>query len=136
MSRYLYRVVEWIAIIHNYILKINDRFEYNFSDKELHFLVIGALGMAMIFVIYPLFNWLAKKNRILMIAWVYVFTVILVITFAIEIGQKLTGTGSMEFADIVFGVVGFIFMFFLFVMLRLIIKLIRKLVRGSRGSSR
>lgn len=136
MSRYLYRVVEWIAIIHNYILKINDRFEYNFSDKELHFLVIGALGMAMIFVIYPLFNWLAKKNRILMIAWVYVFTVILVITFAIEIGQKLTGTGSMEFADIVFGVVGFIFMFFLFVMLRLIIKLIRKLARGSRGSSR
>ena len=35
-------------------------------------------------------------------------TLIIVITFAIEIGQKVTNTGNMEFADIVFGVVGFI----------------------------
>lgn len=39
------------------------------------------------------------------------FTLIIVITFAIEIGQKVTNTGNMEFADIVFGVVGFIVMF-------------------------
>lgn len=41
------------------------------------------------------------------------FTLIIVITFAIEIGQKVTNTGNMEFADIVFGVVGFIVMFFI-----------------------
>lgn len=48
------------------------------------------------------------------VAWIYVFTLIIVITFAIEIGQKVTNTGNMEFADIVFGVVGFIVMFFIF----------------------
>ncbi len=47
----------------------------------------------------------------MVIAWIYVFTLIIVITFAIEIGQKVTNTGNMEFADIVFGVVGFIVMF-------------------------
>ena len=36
----------------------------------------------------------------MVIAWIYVFTLIIVITFAIEIGQKVTNTGNMEFADI------------------------------------
>ena len=54
----------------------------------------------------------------MVIAWIYVFTVILVITFAIEIGQKVTNTGNMEFADIVFGVVGFFVMFFIFALVR------------------
>ena len=107
-----------IAKIHNYILHLNDKFEYNFSDKDLHFLVIGLLGMAMIFVVYPVFKWLASKKHIMVIAWIYVFTLILVITFAIEIGQKISNTGSMEFADIVFGVMGFIVMFAVFAVVR------------------
>ena len=107
-----------IAKIHNYILHLNDKFEYNFSDKDLHFLVIGLLGMAMIFVVYPVFKWLASKKHIMVIAWIYVFTLILVITFAIEIGQKISNTGSMEFADIVLGVMGFIVMFAVFAVVR------------------
>lgn len=56
-------------------------------------------------------------------------TLILVITFAIEIGQKVTNTGTMEFADIVFGVVGFIVMFFIFSIVREIYHLIGKLIK-------
>lgn len=107
-----------IAKIHNYILHLNDKFEYNFSDKDLHFLVIGLLGMAMIFVVYPVFKWLASKKHIMVIAWIYVFTLILVITFAIEIGQKISNTGSMELADIILGVMGFIVMFAVFAAVR------------------
>ena len=59
----------------------------------------------------------------------YVFTLIIVITFAIEIGQKVTNTGNMEFADIVFGVVGFIVMFFIFAVIREIYKGIVSLIR-------
>ena len=59
-------------------------------------------------------------------------TLIIVITFAIEIGQKVTGTGNMEFADIVMGVFGFIVMFLVFSVLRGIYKLIRNLIRGDR----
>ena len=53
-------------------------------------------------------------------------------TFAIEIGQKVTGTGNMEFADIVMGVFGFIVMFLVFSVVRGIYKLIRNLIRGDR----
>ena len=59
-------------------------------------------------------------------------TLIIVITFAIEIGQKVTGTGNMEFADIVMGVFGFIVMFLVFSVVRGIYKLIRNLIKGDR----
>lgn len=129
LKELLYLIVEYIAIIHNKFLSLNDRFEYNFSDKELHFLVIGALGMFFIFVVYPVFKWLAKNDHVMVIAWIYVFTVIIVITFAIEIGQKATNTGAMEFADIVFGIVGFIVMFLIFSVFRAIYKGIRRLIK-------
>ena len=85
--------------------------------------------MAFIFIVYPVFKWLAKHNHVMVIAWIYVFTLILVITFAIEIGQKVTNTGAMEFADIVFGVVGFVVMFFIFSIVREIYHLIYRLVK-------
>lgn len=129
MKEILYRIVGWIAKIHTRIMELNDAYEYNFTDKQLHFLVIGAMGMAMIFVIYPLFKWLAKKNHIMVIAWIYVFTMILVITFAIEIGQKVTNTGAMEFADIVFGVLGFALFFLIFSVMRGVYHGIKKLLK-------
>lgn len=118
MRELLYGITEMIARIHNYIMHVNDRFEYDFSDKDLHFLVIGILGMLMIFVVYPLFKWLAGKKHVMVIAWIYVFTLIIVITFAIEIGQKISNTGNMEFADIMFGVMGFVVMFAVFAVIR------------------
>ena len=129
MKEFLYKIVGCIAYCHSYLGWLNDAYEYNFSDKQLHFLVIGVLGMAMIFVIHPVFKWLVRHNHVMVISWLYVFTVILVITFAIEIGQKVTGTGAMEFADIVFGVVGFLAMFLIFALIRGIYHAIRNLIR-------
>lgn len=129
MGRVLYWLVEQVARVHSYLLHLNDAYEYNFSDKELHFLIIGALGMAMIFVVHPLFKWLAKNDHVMVISWIYVFTLILVITFAIEIGQRITRTGNMEFADIMFGVMGFISMFVLFSAVRGIHHVIRRVIQ-------
>ncbi len=128
MEKLLYWMVEMVAKIHNRLLKLNDAYEYNFSDKELHFLIIGALGMAMIFVVHPVFKWLVKHNHIMVVSWIYVFTMIIVITFAIEIGQRVTHTGTMEFADIMFGVLGFICMFLVFSVIRGIYHLVIKFV--------
>ncbi len=130
MVGFLYWLVEQIARVHTYLLTLNDSFEYVFSDKELHFIVIGILGMAMLFVVYPVFKALSK-NHVMVIAWIYVFTLILVITFAIEIGQKVTNTGAMEFADIVFGVVGFLTLFVIFSAIRGIYHLIRNILKGK-----
>ena len=128
MKTFLYKIIEYISKFHSYFLRLNDEFEYNLSDKELHFLIIGFLGMGFIFVVYPVFKWLAKRDHIMTIAWIYVFTLIIVITFAIEIGQKVSNTGTMDFADIAFGVVGFLYMYIIFALLRGIWHGIKKLL--------
>ena len=74
-----------------------------------------------------------KNDHIMVVSWIYVFTLIIVITFAIEIGQRVTDTGVMEFADIVFGVLGFISMFLVFSVIRGFYHLILRLIRRRRG---
>lgn len=127
MANFLYIIVKMIAVAHDAIMTWNDSCETVLSDKQLHFIVIGLLGMAMLFVIYPLFQ-LLSHNHVLTIAWIYVFTVIIVIVFAIEIGQGITGTGTMDFDDIVAGIAGFMFMFIIFAVVRGIIRGIAKLI--------
>lgn len=128
MSELLYFLVGKMAKVHDMIMTWNDSCETVFSDKELHFLVIGILGMAMLMVIFPLFKALSE-NHVLVIAWIYVFTVMVVITFAIEIGQGITHTGRMEMEDIVSGLAGFMVMFLIFAAIRAIVLGIVRLIR-------
>jgi len=132
MKELLYDCVGIVAKLHDMIMRLNNAYESNFSDKDLHFLVIGILGMCLLFIIYPLFKYLAKKNHEMVIAWIYVFTVMIVITFAIEIGQHVTHTGKMEFADIMFGLVGFMVMFCIFIVVRMIYHGIIALIKYIR----
>lgn len=134
MRTLLYLIIEIVAKIHSKIMTLNDAYEYHFSDKELHFLIIGIIGMAMIFVVYPVFKWLAAGKHIMVISWIYVFTMVIVLTFAIEIGQKVSNTGSMEFADIMFGLVGFLVMFSIFAIGREAYHLVQRILRRWLGS--
>ena len=118
MKTFLYALMAWFAQMHEQILGLNDSYELFFTDKQLHFLVIGLIGMALIFVLHPLFTILAKTDHVMVISWLYVFSVIIVLTFAIEIGERASGSGTMEFADIAFGVVGFMVMFAAFAVVR------------------
>ncbi len=121
MITFLYSILDFINNMHTYILSWNDAYETNFTDKELHFIVIGCIGMLMIFIVQPLFSLLAKTGHVLVISWIYVFTLILLLTFAIEIEQKLTKSGVMDFEDIMFGVWGFLLMFLVYAVIRGII---------------
>ena len=70
------------------------------------------------------------------ITWLYVVTLLIVFTFSIEIGQKITKTGYMDFRDIVYGLGGFFLMFAIFFVIRLIIMLIIKfIVAASEGDN-
>ena len=40
MSNFLYLIMEIIAEIHSKLLSLNNAYEYNFTDKELHFIII------------------------------------------------------------------------------------------------
>lgn len=125
MNDFLYGIVGVIYNIHNYFLSLNDKMGFGLSDKMMHFFVIGAVGIILTFIIHPIFKWLAENGHTIVITFLYVFSAIIVITFAIEIGQGITGTGAVEFGDIMFGVVGFIAFFAIFAVIRAIVHLIR-----------
>ena len=126
MKQLLYKLVNGIARLHESILRLNDKSELFLTDKQLHFLVAGLAGMGLLLLIYPLFLALSKKH-VLAIAWIYVFTVMVVLSFAIEIGQGITNTGNMDLEDVISGLAGFMLLFFIFAFLRMIFLGIRSL---------
>ena len=127
MVRFLYFMVEGVACIHEKLLQINDSSALFLTDKQLHFVVMGLLGMGLLLVIYPLFLALSK-HHVLTIAWIYVFTVMVMLSFAIEIGQGITGTGDMDLEDVISGLAGFMLLFLLFALLRMILIGIKNLL--------
>ena len=108
MIDFFRQAIYQIADVHDRILHLNDRFEMNLSDKELHFLIFGALGFGLLALVYPLFSWLHRRNKVLTMAWIYAFTLIVILCFAIEFGQHFSGTGQMDLADVLAGVGGFL----------------------------
>lgn len=129
MKRYLYDLMVLIAWVHDRILKLNVRFPWTLTDKQLHFLVIGVLGMLLFFLVHPLFRLLFRHGQEMAVSWLYVFTLILMLTFSIEIGQHVSHTGALEFADIVFGVVGFLSLFAVYALGRIILRAILRIVK-------
>ena len=118
MRDLIYQFIMWVARVHDSIIGINDSGEYYLTDKQLHFWVVGLFGMALIILINPVFKGLAENGFTLVVTWIYVFTLVLVITFAVEIGQWYSGTGVMESSDIAYGVSGFLVLFFIYAVLR------------------
>lgn len=129
MKDFLYWIVYRLADVHAWIMQLNNSLEPSFSDKELHFLVIGVVGMGLFLVVHPIVRFLARRGWEMAISWLYTMTLMIVLTFGIEIGQKITGTGMMEFSDIVFGIGGFLAGFAIYFVLALIWKLLRKWFR-------
>ena len=129
MKDFLYWIVYRLADIHTWIMQLNNSLEPGFSDKELHFLVVGVVGMALFLVVHPSVKFLTRRGWEMAVSWLYTMTLILVLTFGIEIGQKITSTGTMDFADIVFGVGGFLAGFAIYFLLALLWKLLRRLFR-------
>ena len=107
----LTKTVSSINFFHDFVLSFNDRFGIALTDKQLHFLFVGIIGIILLIIIHPLFEWLVNKVKSLMVvSWIYVFSLLVALTLAIEIGQKITGSGDMDFADIVAGIAGFFIM--------------------------
>ena len=43
MKEFLYFIIDMITGIHHYVMSWNDAIEHSFTDKELHFIVIGMI---------------------------------------------------------------------------------------------
>ncbi len=120
------------AQFHESLLRLNDSFELQLGDKELHFVIMAILGMLLFFMVHLVFKRLAKWS-ITAISFIYVFTVMTVLGFAIEIGQKISGTGEMDFADVVAGLNGVLLFFAVYTVYRLIAMLVGWIYHRIRG---
>ena len=116
----IYTFTSWVARIHDRVLRINDAGGWYFDDKQLHFIVFGLFGMVLVFVLYPLFKWLAKHDHTMVITWLYVFTVIMV----------------LESEDIAYGIAGFLVMFLIFAILRGLYRGIKAMVHKDNRKTK
>jgi len=124
MNKALKIMTSIVNYFHDNLVLLTQRLGLHFNDKQLHFLVIGILGMVLFLVVHKLFKYLVRYS-LTAISFVYTFTVLVVLVFAIEIEQKLTGRGHMEFQDIVNGLWGFLIAFALYLGFVLLVHLFK-----------
>ena len=120
-----------MAQVHDSLMRLNDGFELRLGDKDLHFSIMALAAMLLFFVVHAVFRRLAKWS-ITAGSFIYVFTVMTVLGFAIEIGQRISGMGEMDFADVVAGLYGVLAFFAVYTAYRLLVMGVRALSRNLR----
>jgi len=121
---------EIVIILADVVNEIHDMLTFLFSgmtDKELHFWVMGIIGMVTFLVVHFFFKLIERlKWSTTILSFIYTFTGMVVLVFAIELQQAITNRGNMEFADAVIGLWGFMVLFFIYAVLGLIVYFIKK----------
>lgn len=124
-----------MARVHDLLMHVNDGFELSLGDKDWHFIIMAALAMMLFFAVHAIFTRLAKWS-ITAISFIYVFTIMTVLGFAIEIGQRISGTGEMDFADIVAGLYGVLAFFAVYTAYRLFVLAAAAVLRRWKSKKR
>lgn len=114
--------------IHDKFIEESSTFGLNLTDKQLHFIIIGIMGIIIFGCTQYVFKRLAKYS-ITAISFIYTFTVLIVIVFGIEIEQKITKRGNMEFADILAGIYGFLYLFAAYLIIRLTVYAAKRVLK-------
>ncbi|OAS87744.1 MULTISPECIES: hypothetical protein [Metabacillus] len=127
-------LVEVVNNIHDIlILILNDVLGLQMTDKDMHFWIMGFIGIFTFACVYVISKWLSEfPFGIHLIAFLYTLTFMFVLVFAIEIQQAITNRGNMEFVDAIIGLWGFIALFLVYVVIAvflIITKLIFKKIR-------
>ncbi|MGM0904094.1 MAG: hypothetical protein ACQEXB_23685 [Bacillota bacterium] len=130
MKEFILLLAEIINTLHDFIYAVTRQAGWNLTDKDLHLWVFGIVGILAFLAVNVVFKYLAQYS-ITAISFIYTFTVLLVIVFAIEIQQKITGRGNMEFHDAVISLWGFILFFAGYLVIKGILYFIKKLIRKN-----
>jgi len=100
------------AIVNEVHDVLNQLFGMSMTDKDLHFWVIGIIGILLFLGVYLVIKIIEKmKFSATILSFGFTFTVMTVLVFAIEIQQAITNRGNMEFADAAMGLWGFVVFF-------------------------
>nr|WP_186577684.1 hypothetical protein [Aquibacillus kalidii] len=126
-------LAEIVNMCHDMLIELFKTMGFSLTDKQLHFWIIGFIGLFSFFIIYFVFKWIQQlKWSTTIISFIYTFTMMVVLVFAIEIQQAITNRGNMEFADAVVGLWGFIVFFLIYVAIALFIYVISYLYNKRR----
>ncbi|TXC90931.1 hypothetical protein FS935_08470 [Metabacillus litoralis] len=97
------------------IVLLNDMLGLQLTDKDMHFWIMGIIGIITFAVVYMISKWLSQfKIGIHLIAFLYTLTFMFVLVFAIEIQQAITNRGNMDFIDAIIGLWGYIVLFLVY----------------------
>jgi hypothetical protein len=117
LEKALLILVNLINNFHDIIVNLFRFLGFGLTDKDLHFWFVGVVGTVIFVVSDLIFRYVIRWN-ISVISFIYTLTVLIVVVFGLEIEQKITGRGSMEFSDIVSGLWGFIAIFSVFLAIK------------------
>ncbi|ASS97134.1 hypothetical protein [Peribacillus simplex] len=134
MKEIIQILAEIVNNLHDFILFfVSDTLNSNATDKDLHFWIMGIIGIIIFLIVLFLSNLISRMRfGITILSFLYTFTVMVVLVFAIEIQQALTSRGNMEFQDAAVGLWGFIVFFMVFAALSSIFLLVKNFFKQSK----
>ncbi|MBT2663967.1 MULTISPECIES: hypothetical protein [Bacillaceae] len=134
MKEIIQILAEIVNNLHDFILFfVSDTLNSNATDKDLHFWIMGIIGIIIFLFVLFLSNLISRMRfGITILSFLYTFTVMVVLVFAIEIQQALTSRGNMEFQDAAVGLWGFIVFFMIFAVLSSIFLLVKNFFKQSK----
>ncbi|MCA1065860.1 hypothetical protein LCL98_20765 [Rossellomorea aquimaris] len=124
-------IVELINNLHDLLIVMASDLGFTLTDKDLHFWIMGFIGIAVFFFVYGVSKILSKLPfGITALAFFYTLTFMFVLVFAIEIQQAITNRGHMEFIDAVIGLWGYIVFFFIYIGIAAVVLLAKYLFQN------
>ena len=106
------------------------------DDKQLHFWVLGVIGIALFMAVDVAFRWVSKWS-VSALSFIYTLTILVVVALAMEIQQQITRRGALDFNDILAGIWGFVTLFCVYLLVRLAVhaaSIARSKVRAGPAS--
>ena len=130
MKTLLKALIDVFNFFHRFFTSLSNEFSFGLNDKELHFYVIGFIFLIAYIVIHPIFVKLSKVS-VKLISFIYVFTLCLVVSIAIEVAQFQSRSGNMDIADVAWSMFGFLAMFSALEVIKFVLKSISKLIKET-----
>lgn len=126
-----------ILILSEIMNQIHDilmvRVGINMTDKQLHFWVIGFIGLVTFLVVFVLVKLIQLlKFHTTILSFIFTFIMMTVFVFAIEIQQAVSNSGNTEFADAIAGLWGFIVFFAVYAVVAGLLYGMYRMARGKK----
>ena len=123
-------LTELLNNIHDYIqVYVSNYLNLGLNDKDLHFWIMGIIGIFVFFIVLIMSKFISKMPfGITILSFLYTFTFMVVLVFAIEIQQAITNRGNMEFQDAIVGLWGYVVFFLGFAIISTVILIAKRLL--------